>query len=145
MGSITIDEGRFPLVTVTFVGDVSNDEFKAYLERLDRLLARGEPNAMVMDARRSARSPAIQRKLQADWIKEREALLRRLSCGTAFVITSPLVRGVLTAILWLQPMPQPHTVVATPEEAEAWAIAKLRARGLTVTSPGDAAPPARRR
>ena len=44
--------------------------------------------------------------------------------------TSPLVRGVLTAIFWIQTLPNPYTIVGTLREAEAWAREQLRAAGL---------------
>ena len=45
--------------------------------------------------------------------------------GYAFVIDSAVVRGILTAILWLAPMPAPHVVVSTVEEGERWLREKL--------------------
>lgn len=44
---------------------------------------------------------------------------------SAFVLASPLVRGLLTAILWISPMPAPHEIVATVAEAEAWLNERL--------------------
>ncbi len=130
MGFIEIDEKRFPLVLVTFEGSVPNDQFEQYLRGMDRMLSRRQPNVTILDATRSDRSPAVQRKMQADWIKTNREALEQYSCGTAFVISSPLVRGVLTAILWMQPLPQGYTVVATLAEAEDWAVGRLRQRGV---------------
>ena len=59
-------------------------------------------------------------------MKHNDALLRTYSAGSAFVISSPLVRGGLTAILWLQALPSPFIVVATRPEAESWARAQLQ-------------------
>ena len=60
------------------------------------------------------------RRRQAHWIKQNEELLRRYSLGAALVIQSPIVRGMLKAILWIQPMPQPHAVFFNIEAALAW-------------------------
>jgi hypothetical protein len=138
MGSIHIDDSGFPIVRVTFTGSVSNEEFDEYLAGMSRMIGRRQPNVTILDARHSARTPAVQRKKQADWIKQHEAELRRYSCGTAFVITSALIRGVLTAILWLQPMPQAHTVVGSLDEAERWARAQLDRRGAGAPSSSTA-------
>ena len=127
MGSVEIDESRWPLVTVRFEGIVDDETFRAYLEGLAGLLRRGESYALLFDARHADRTPPVQRKMQAEWMQAHEAELRRLCVGTAFVITSPLVRGVLTAVLWISPMAMPHTVVSTVEEAERWLHASLRA------------------
>jgi len=125
MGAIRVDESRFPLMVVTFEDTVDDDQFGAYLATLDAHIARRVRCAFVMDATRAGRTSAVQRRRQADWMKENEHVLRTYSAGYAFVISSPLIRGALTAILWLQPMPAPHVVVGTFGEGERWARAQL--------------------
>jgi hypothetical protein len=139
MAAPRIDLSRYPLVVVTFVGLATEAEFDAYLAAMTKMInERKQKNVVILDATQSGRSPPSQRKKQARWIKEHEHLLRAYSFGTAFVITSALVRGVLTAIFWVQPLPNDYTIVATLEEAERWAAAKLRdggsAPGATTTS-----------
>ena len=114
---------------------MSEPEFDQYLASMTQIISRAEKTLTILDARRAIRSPPSQRKKQADWIKMHADQLRRYSLGTAFVLTSPLVRGVLTAILWLQPLPSDYVVVGTMAEAEDWAAAKLRDAGLPVTPP----------
>jgi hypothetical protein len=134
VASITIDDSRHPLVLVTFVGGATDAEFQDYLDRMEKLVVlRRETNCTILDATRAGDTPAKQRRMQSEWLKRNETLLAKYSAGTAFVITSPLVRGLLTAILWVSPMAAPHTVVATVDEAEAWAIARLREHGVTVS------------
>lgn len=125
MGAIRVDESRFPVIIVTFEDTVPDAEFDAYLARLDAHVARRIRCAFVFDATRAGRSSATQRRKQADWMRANEHVLRTYSAGYAFVISSPLIRGALTAILWLQPMPAPHVVVPTFEEAERWARGQL--------------------
>jgi hypothetical protein len=108
MGSIHVDDSGLPLIVVTFDGSVDDPEFERYLSRLDGLWKRKARSAIVLDGR-----------------KLNDELLRTYSVGTAFVISSQLVRGGLTAILWLQPLPTPYVVVATRLEAERWARAQL--------------------
>ncbi len=132
MGAIHIDDSRHPLVIVTFTGVATDAEFETYLDEMKRNLERRRPTAMVLDATNAGSTPPTHRRRQAEWLKEHEALLKQYSAGTAFVITSPLVRGALTAILWVQPMPASHTVVATRHEAEKWAIEQLTRRGERV-------------
>jgi hypothetical protein len=137
----TIDTSRHPIVVVRFSGYISEPEFDVYLASMTQLISRSERTLTILDARRAIRNPPSQRKKQADWLKANEQRLRQYSLGTAFVITSPFVRGVLTAILWLQPLPNDHTVVSTMAEAEDWAAAKLRAAGMAFpvanVSPGS--------
>ncbi len=134
MAAPTIDTSRHPIVTVRFSGYISEPEFDQYLAAMTNVINRYEKTLTILDARRAIRNPASQRKKQAEWLKTHEERLRQQSLGTVFVITSPFVRGVLTAILWLQPLPNEYAVVATLEEAEAWAARQLAAAGVAVPS-----------
>lgn len=125
MPSITLDESRWPLVIVRIVGTPTDDELDAFLAESTVRLQRKEIQVSIIDVSRADRAPATQRRKQADWMRDHENLLRRRSAGMAYVITNPMVRGVLTAIMWLQPLPVEHTVVSTLEEAERWALAQL--------------------
>jgi hypothetical protein len=40
------------------------------------------------------------------------------------VTDNPVIRGAITALLWIQSFPWEYTVVATREEAERWAVAR---------------------
>lgn len=121
-----LDDTRHPLVVVTFEGQLTDDEMTKYLEDMEtRVLGRRMPYAVVVDATRSRGIDARQRRIQADWLRRHEAEIRRFNRGTAFVITSPIVRGALTAIFWIQPLPSPHVVVSTFDQAEAWCRAQL--------------------
>ncbi len=129
MSPIRIDTSRFPLVVVTFLGPATDEEFRVYLDELTTTRARGR-SAWVFDATSAGRTPANQRRMQAEWLSDNEALLRETSLGSAFVIDSPIVRGVLTAILWMSPIVGGHAVFAHYGEAEQWAIDRLREAGL---------------
>jgi hypothetical protein len=132
MAVIEVDESRYPLVVVTFVGQVAEYEFDRYLQTMSRVLQRQARNAIVFDASRAASPNAMRRSKQAAWLKSHRDLIQKYSCGSAFVIASAIVRGGLTAILWVSPIPGAHTVVGTLAEAETWATDRLRAAGVAV-------------
>jgi hypothetical protein len=127
-----IDASQLPIVVVRFNGYISDPEFDVYLATMTGLLTRNSKMVAILDARAAIRNPPSQRQKQADWIRANEELLRQHSLGTAFVLTSPLVRGVMNAILWLQPLPTEYTVVGTLEEAERWAEDRLQSAGSSV-------------
>jgi hypothetical protein len=131
MGATRIDESRHPLVLVTFDGALSEPEFDDYLRSMSRFIDRRTKNVTILDARKAKSPTATQRAKQAAWLKTNRVALQEYSCGSVFVIDSALVRGGLTAILWIAPMPVAHAVVATLEEAERWAFARLRAAGVS--------------
>ena len=58
-------------------------------------------------------------------VAEQHARIQLLCVGGAFVISSPIIRGALAAILWMQPLPWPHTVVGDVAAGERWARKKL--------------------
>ncbi len=113
------------MYVVTFNGQVTDEQFRAYLSALSALMGRGGWRVLVYDARLAAPAPASQRRMQAEWMKLNDAGVRRSTAGIAFVIPSAVVRGVLTAIFWLQPLACPHLVTESFEEAFRWARGKL--------------------
>lgn len=127
---IEIDESRWPLVAFTFGGEVTARELDAYLAAADRMLATGEQYIGIVYARdvRPWDSALVRR--QADWMKANEPGLRRASLGVALVLPSLMLRGLLRAVLWLQPMPQPHVVCASTAEAMTWIDERLHRAGL---------------
>jgi hypothetical protein len=135
MAGIVVDDSKFPLVRVTFDGAVAEHAFDEYLHALSRVLSRRAKNAIVFDAIRAVAPTAKERAKQAAWLKQHRDVIERFSCGSAFVIKSALVRGGLTAILWLAPIPGAHTVVGTVAEAEAWALGRLRDAGVALSPP----------
>jgi hypothetical protein len=141
MGVIRIDDSRFPLVLVTFQGPATDDEFDAYLGGMSRILEGRKRNVTILDARLAASPPAKQRAKQADWLKTNRVLLQQYSCGSVFIIKSTMIRGALTAILWIAPMSVPHAVVSTLEEAERWALGRLREEGVSLPSSGASVRP----
>ena len=134
---IDIDERHWPLVVYRFRGGVSLAELEAYLQRQDELLARQQPtaSAVLTEGAKLWETPVLRR--QAEWIKQNQDLLRRYSVGAALVLHSPIVRGMLKAILWMQPMPQPHVVCATVPDALAWLRERLSRANLHFELPAE--------
>ncbi len=127
-GSIDIREDLAPLYIISFIGVPTDPQFDAYLEKLTRITMRLEARALIYDASGSHSSPPSHRKKMADWMRRYEAQIRTGTVGTAFVLPSAITRGVLTAILWVQPMACPHHVVATLGEAKTWCLDRLNER-----------------
>jgi len=138
MKTITFDESRWPLVVVRYGVNVDENEFEELLSRLDknvrRTAAARQKTTLIYDSTSGYQASPRIRKRQAEWMKA-NADITRLNCvGIGFVIDSSLVRGILTAILWLSDMPAPYTVVGTFAEAEQWCEKQLSAHGVTLPS-----------
>lgn len=136
---IHVSSARFPLLVVEFVGKATDDQFRQYLDNMDAHIARclkeGKKSVVLVDTLK-ATSPVSpsQRKLQAEWMARSFQSSQRSMAGMVFVIDSVLVRGVLTAILWLQKMPCEHAVFGSRAEAEDWANSKLAHAGSQQTA-----------
>ena len=126
---IEVDESRWPLVVVRFRGKLEDRELSAYLNKLALNLKRAErartKTAILFDAPDGVGTTAMQRKAQSDWIDANRLQASMWCAGYAFALPSAALRGVLQAILWLSPMPAPHTIVKTSAEGEAWLMARL--------------------
>lgn len=128
--ALTVDDTDFPLLRIVFAGSPSDDDVRAYFEAYDRVLARRQRYALLFDASRAEPSPTLQRR-KAEFLKQRASVLGALCLGGAYVITSPVVRGALSAVFWIQPLPYAHVVVPTVAEGEAWCRRRLDDAGLT--------------
>lgn len=116
------DRSQRPLISIHFTGAKATPEnFDAYLEELNRNYAPKEPFALIFELSKApVPGPSYQLK-QASWMKEHEGLIEQYCLGTAYVIPSTVMRGVLKFIFGIQGQPAPFKVVTTYEEGREWA------------------------
>lgn len=132
--AITHDVEFLPFLVVTHVGVATDEEFAKHLLAVETNMygARSGRRIVIHDATWGGPTSAMQRRMQADWLKRHEDKLRKLTIASVFVVPSTFVRGVLTAILWLQPLPVEHYVASSLSEALEWAEKRLAQEGLAV-------------
>jgi hypothetical protein len=122
------DEG--PIVTVTPPAELTDEALASLLQGLEACLARGSPYVLIFDLSHSGVPNAVQRAALATHIRKNKSRSQRWVQGIAVIAPSPLVRGMLTAILWLETLAVPHEVFATSIEARSWArlqaVSKVR-------------------
>lgn len=147
MNTVVFDDSRYPLIVIRFHESSSEEDFVEHLRLLDLNLKRTfearTKTALIYDATLGQGSSLRIRKLQADWMKANADVVRLGCVGISFVITSALVRGGLTAGLWLADIAAPYEVVATVGEAEAFCKKKLAQAGVAL--PGVPLTPAQSR
>ncbi len=133
---IEIDETYWPLVVVRFPHEpVGAAAFSAYLEGLSALLERKQTYATFTDTRTMTDViSAKQRSELSAWIESHADDIGRYSAGTALVVRSAVIRGVLVAINWIRPPPNPQRVFATYPEGLEWALSQLRDSGALSTA-----------
>lgn len=106
-------------------GKPSDEEVEGYFDALREVVARLGTHALVYDARNAGMPTARQRRVIAELTRARSGELRPHCVGIAFVIDAVMLRGALSAILWLQPMLVRHVVLDSVDDAERWARARL--------------------
>ncbi len=102
---IDYDTSRYPLVFATWAGDSDKAEVLAFNRWLEELMARalrqGDQIIVINDSTHSGRMPSDARKSMTDAMNHRAAELNDTLIVTYAVVTSTVVRGVLTAIGWM--------------------------------------------
>lgn len=97
-----VDDRHFPLVVNIIPERIRAEQLPAFFAKSEAVLRRRQPYVTITDATACRELPnAMVRKALADWSKEFDPLMKQYTLGSAIVITSPLVRGGLTALFWL--------------------------------------------
>jgi hypothetical protein len=80
-------------------------------------------------------TPANQRQIAAEFLKNTNALAKASSVGHATVTPSAILRGIMTAVFWIHPSPTPTLPVATRHEAMLKGIEMLTAAKVLLSPP----------
>jgi hypothetical protein len=107
---------------------MGDEEIEQLLGELEGQLRSGAPYVLLFDLSRASLPSATQRQKLAGHIRKNESSIRRWVRGLGVILTSPLARGVVTAIFWVSPPPVAHRFFATRAEATPWAQSLVEAR-----------------
>ncbi len=123
------DDNQWPLVVVRMLGADSNADVEAMLAGLARRIARGRC-AVVFDTSQMIHPALAQAqenvRLEGQWLRARQSLLRTNLLGVAFIITSPVVRFALSSVLLIAPLPAQHMVTGELLEGRNYCLQLLR-------------------
>jgi len=135
---ITLDVLQWPVLVVTPpprpVTDAELDSFmQAFAQVVDQ---RKQPYAVVVDLRESSGLTPRQRQAISNSMADTDArvLAGCPNCGGALVFSSAVLRGMLTAILWIKKPKHETRVFANAHEAVAWARTCVAERALSMAS-----------
>jgi hypothetical protein len=124
---LRIEQDQLPLLQLAYVGDYSDDELSEFLRVLEGVLQLPGRKACIIDLRKSTAGSAKHRKVQGEWIRDHEAQLARDFTAAAIVTDSAVIRGTVTAVFWIRPLPFPTKLCATIEDAQRWLAPYLSA------------------
>jgi hypothetical protein len=127
-GGIRIDTTEWPIIMMdcgTFRD--ADADLQAALDCVEQVMREctktREKCVQVTDLSAVQRIPtAVQRKIAGDWVKATVELQKATSLGGANVTPSSIIRGIVTAISWLQRPPTPLKYFATRAEATLQAL-----------------------
>ena len=129
MGQVRFDETKRPLCRMTYEGVCDDSEWGRHIDVMSEWAHRGDPYAVVIDAREIGRVSAVQRKEIVDWINRDRQFLKAHCAGGALVFASPMQQGLWTAIVWVTPIPIPVKVFRDLVSAERWLRGLLEEKG----------------
>ncbi len=120
-------ERREPfLLHVTFPAEAQDEDLVAFTQAIRKIYrTTNHELTWVLDCSRVRRVSAKQRGILAQHEEEIKPFASRYNAGLAFVIASPLVRGIITAVTWLAPLVYPHDTFADLASAESWCRGQL--------------------
>jgi len=136
-GAFATDTSHWPLVVLHgATRRVTNEELEEFVAGQKEMLARGERYVEICDTRGITMVPAGQRRLLADFAKSTHPEASKLCMGLAVVVPSPIIKGGMTAVLWMFSPSYPVRAFTTLEEAGAFLVERAESAGLVL--PPDA-------
>jgi hypothetical protein len=109
-----------------FAGSVTPADMGHVISQLLDLVARAEREGCrigllaLLDSLNPARVTAGMRKEHVELLRKHLPRLAAVTCAEARLVTSPILRGVLTAMSWLLPHPWPVEVFSQERDAFEW-------------------------
>lgn len=132
--SVVIDPRAWPIVIATWFGEPTEMLVDRYFAAHDGLLDRArrsrERIVLVTDAFATERPSAKARKRITDLTAAQPADVATITVASYVVIENPMIRGVVTALSWVNPKMAESQNVATITIALDRALASLDAAGI---------------
>jgi hypothetical protein len=135
---IRVATADWPIVLVEFPENrVPDTALHAVLGRIEELfheaLRTDEKLFFITDLTRMREiAPASQRRYTGEWAKRTLPLAKKAGAGGATVTPSAILRGIITAVYWVQPPPTPAFSVGTRHEAMLKGIELLESQKVSL-------------
>lgn len=121
----------WPLVLVELRENLDDEGVDRVIETMEAAYARKETFIVIVDASALSRPPnTTQRQRLAAYGAANEHRSIRYAEGTAYAITSGLVRGALTAMQWIFRPPTASMNLKSRHEAVDWCVNTLEGAGV---------------
>ena len=118
-----------PIHRWTFPSEATDEELRVSIRaREDWAIRARYPMAWVIDLSNVTKAPATQRRALAEHLKRFGELSGPWYAGSALIVPTSWLRGLVTAVTWISPPKFPYQVFSEPTDAERWATKQLAAK-----------------
>lgn len=135
-GAVVIDDRYLPILVTTFFGEISLEAATWHGSTHQALVAaQARRNARIItitDSSHTKAPPAEVRKYWAELTKNFPPAIKEATLAAFVVIENPVIRGVMTALSWLNPELRTVEVYDSVELAIRTARDRLRSAGQSV-------------
>ncbi|HTV21124.1 MAG TPA: hypothetical protein VMG12_20705 [Polyangiaceae bacterium] len=129
MAAPSFDDSDWPVYRIRLARfAMTEPEFFAYLKTVDDLFLRGDRFALAIDARDAPIHTPKERQEIAQHMRASHARYPYRLVAMGIVMSSPVQRGIFTAINWLAGPTYPTRPFRTMKEAEVWLREMLSVR-----------------
>ena len=124
-----VQHRHVPIYEWAFPPQATDEELTAFIQAREEWAKRAHyPVAWVVELSNLTKATATQRRMFADHLKRFEEHDVRWNGGSALVVPSGWLRGLVTAVFWLSPPKFPHQAFAKRSDALEWAQLQLDAK-----------------
>ena len=137
-----VSHRHVPIYEWTFPDKSSDEELARFVQAREEWATRAHyPVAWVVELSNLTRATATQRRACAEHLKRFEAHDVLWNAGSALIVPSGWLRGLVTAVFWISPPKFPHQAFATRTDALEWAQLQLDAKLAEYSAHAQGRPP----
>lgn len=120
---------HMPIYEWTFPSEATDQELTRFIQAREAWATRARyPVAWVVELSNLTKATATQRRMFAEHLKRFEEHDVSWNGGSALVVPSAWLRGLVTAVFWLAPPKFPHQAFSKRSDALEWAQLQLDAK-----------------
>jgi len=124
-----VSHRHVPIYEWTFPSEATDEELDAFVRAREEWATRAHyPVAWVVELSNLTKANAKQRRAFAEHLKRFEEHDVLWNGGSALIVPSSWLRGLVTAVFWISPPKFPHQAFSKRTDALEWAQLQLDAK-----------------
>jgi hypothetical protein len=136
-----VSHAHVPIYEWAFPPQVTDEELASFARAREDWAKRARyPVAWVVDLSHIRKATATQRRAFAEHLKRFEEHDVKWNGGSAIIVTSPWLRGLVTAVFWISPPKFPNQTFSNRADALQWARKQLDAKLAELRATSQAPP-----